>query len=51
MAHTKDPVLCPKCGAGIGHYDDVLVMTRVGGMKIVACGSCRAILGVLPPDK
>jgi hypothetical protein len=49
MTTTIDPVICPHCSAYIQRREDVLTYTRVGGMILVACASCRKILGVLPP--
>jgi endogenous inhibitor of DNA gyrase (YacG/DUF329 family) len=51
MSHTSDPVACPHCGASIHRYEDVLTMTRVSKMIVVACASCRKVLGVLPREE
>jgi hypothetical protein len=51
MTNTTEPLICPHCNAFIQRTGDVLTYTRVGGMILVACASCRKILGVLPqPD-
>jgi hypothetical protein len=52
MAHQTEPIVCPNpaCRAEMSAYGDVGVYTRIGGMKVVCCGTCRTVLGVLPPD-
>jgi hypothetical protein len=50
MAHTADPLACPHCEAPIRSHEDVLTLTRISGMIVVGCSSCRKILGVLPPE-
>jgi hypothetical protein len=49
MTYTSEPLVCPHCGAAIYDYDTVLTLTRVSGMIVVGCASCRKVLGTLPP--
>jgi hypothetical protein len=51
MAHQAEPAICPKCGKELADYKDVGVYTRIGGMRLVCCGGCRTVLGVLPPSE
>jgi hypothetical protein len=52
MAYTTEALRCPHCDAAISKHEDVQTLTRVSGMIVVGCASCRKVLGVLPvPEK
>lgn len=52
MTHTTDPPLCPHCKAPLTDYNSIESYTRIGGgMILIACGSCRKLLGIVPAEK
>lgn len=51
MTYTDEPVKCPYCRASLYATEDVLTLRSLTlkSMILVACATCRNVLGVLPP--